>query len=193
MNLYFPPSFQYRFRLLLLYLLLIFPVSALLPYRFAFENGPIENAQAAILLGGALLCIRFSHVSLPSIHRMWLAVSGLFLLLSLRELSWGRVFFVERYTTDGPVILPAAEMPFYWEIHTAAGLLAAACLYGLIRCTPWRQIFHEFPLPRCATRRSKSWLSSSCIVRCVTWHGIIIFSSEKGKNKKPCCFIQRGF
>lgn len=148
MNSYFPPSFRYSLHLLLLYLLLIFPVSALLPYRFAFENGPIENIQAAILLGGALLCVCFFRISHPGIRGMWLAVSGLFLLLALRELSWGRVFFVERYTADGPVILPAVEMPFYWEIHIAAGLLAAACLYGLIRCTPWRQIFHEFPLPR---------------------------------------------
>ena len=93
MNSYFPPPFRYILRLLFLYLLLIFPVSALLPYCSAFENGPIENTQAAILLGGALLCVWFSCISLPNVRKMWLAVSGLFLLLSLRELSWGRVFF----------------------------------------------------------------------------------------------------
>ena len=83
-------------------------------------------------------------VSFPDVA----SAAGVFLILALRELSWGRVFFPLGHTETGePILMASADMPFHTEIHIAVGLAAALCLYGLARYTPWRQVFHGIALP----------------------------------------------
>lgn len=84
------PRYKLSLSLLFLYLLLIYPLSGMLPDWASFENGPLENAQVIVLLGGALLCIHFAHYSQGSpTHGMWLPSAVVFLILAFRELSWG--------------------------------------------------------------------------------------------------------
>lgn len=42
---------------LMIYLALIFPLSAVLPPWVSFENGPVENAQAVILAAFGVMCL----------------------------------------------------------------------------------------------------------------------------------------
>lgn len=142
------PHLRRTWRLLLLYALLIFPLSFVLPYWTNVENGPIENTQVLTLLGGCALCLRYGRSASLSLSRMWQSAAGVFLILALRELSWGRVFFPLGHTETGePILMASADMPFHTEIHIAVGLAAALCLYGLARYTPWRQVFHGIALP----------------------------------------------
>lgn len=143
-----PPIFHITERLFALYALLIFPLSFVLPYWTNVENGPIENTQVLVLLGGCALCLRYSREARPALSHMWRSAAGIFLLLALRELSWGRVFFPLGYTETGePILMASADMPFHTEIHIAVGLFGALCLYGLLRYTPWQQVFHSIVFP----------------------------------------------
>lgn len=124
------------------------------------ENGPIENTQAAVLLGGCSLCLRYGRRASLSLSRMWQSVSGIFLILTLRELSWGRVFFPLGYTETGePILTASADMPFHTEVHIAIGLASALCLYGLARYTPWRCVFRAISFP---------WKHLALLVLCMT-------------------------
>lgn len=142
------PAFRRAWQLMLLYVLLIFPLSFVLPYWTNVENGPIENTQVLVLLGESALCLHYGRHAGRALQRMWQSAAGIFLILMLRELSWGRVFFPLGYTETGdPILMPSAHMPFHTEIHIAVGLAAACCLYGLARYTPWRRVFHEISFP----------------------------------------------
>lgn len=143
------PRYKLSLSLLFLYLLLIYPLSGMLPDWASFENGPLENAQVIVLLGGALLCIHFAHYSQGSpTHGMWLPSAVVFLVLAFRELSWGRVFMVKGYSAIGEPIIPgSSEMPFHTAIHVGVGIAAVLCLYFLIRYAPWKRIFREIRLP----------------------------------------------
>lgn len=143
------PRYKLSLSLLFLYLLLIYPLSGMLPDWASFENGPLENAQVIVLLGGALLCIHFAHYSQGSpTHGMWLPSAVVFLILAFRELSWGRVFMVKGYSAIGEPIIPgSSEMPFHTAIHVGVGIAAVLCLYFLIRYAPWKRIFREIRLP----------------------------------------------
>lgn len=154
------PRYKLSLSLLFLYLLLIYPLSGMLPDWASFENGPLENAQVIVLLGGALLCIHFAHYSQGSpTHGMWLPSAGIFLILAFRELSWGRVFMVKGYSAIGEPIIPgSSEMPFHTAIHVGVGIAAVLCLYFLIRYAPWKRIFREIRLP---------WAQLALIVICI--------------------------
>ena len=154
------PRYKLSLSLLFLYLLLIYPLSGMLPDWASFENGPLENAQVIVLLGGALLCIHFAHYSQGSpTHGMWLPSAGIFLILAFRELSWGRVFMVKGYSAIGEPIIPgSSEMPFHTAIHVGVGIAAVLCLYFLIRYAPWKRIFKEIRLP---------WAQLALIVICI--------------------------
>lgn len=142
-------SYKYTGWLLVLFAVLILPVSGFLPDWVNFENGPIENTQVILLLGCALMCVKFARDTLSSpSHKMWLPSAGIFLILAARELSWGRVFFIKEYSAAGePILIASSEMPFRTAIHGFIGVLAVLCLYGLIRFVPWKRIFRNlFPV-----------------------------------------------
>ena len=141
--------FKITFLLLILWAALIIPVSALLPISISFENNIFENAQVAVLLMGSIACICFSRQTLRSpTHKLWLPAAIFFLILAFRELSWGRVFFVQGYSDIGePILIASSEMPYRIPIHAAIGILAIICLYLFVKNMPWKQIFTKTAFP----------------------------------------------
>ena len=75
----------------IVYLFAIIPVSYIIPISWAWENGPIEDAQAVVLFIGFIMSLKYaSHARFSG---MWYTAATCFLLMTGRELSWGRVFF----------------------------------------------------------------------------------------------------
>ncbi|MCM2458418.1 hypothetical protein HGO37_23775 [Rhizobium sp. CG4] len=73
-------------------LALSFACAGILPAWTGYENGPIENAQVLILLGGAVVAMVFAADQQSTLRWFWLAVIPLWIVMALRELSWGGVF-----------------------------------------------------------------------------------------------------
>ena len=123
----------------ILYLLAIIPISDVLPEWVSWENGPIENAQVAILLLGVaynIIAARQNH----SYSRVFYTAAAFLFLLGLRELSYGRVFFPTHMGSHGPEFIAMKDFPFHTAIYIFLGIYMLLLLYSFVRCIPWRKL-----------------------------------------------------
>jgi hypothetical protein len=118
--------------LLMLFCIAVYPVSLHVPPSWGWEDGPIENAQVAVLLAGcvwaALISLRSRHAPLAALAR---CAAPLWLVLTARELSWGAVFMHPLgYSDEGPVfsssllwykplVMPAIALVLAWMAYAA--------------------------------------------------------------------------
>ena len=186
--------------LLLLYALALFPLSCLLPGWVSYENGPLENMEVLVLLGGALQSLYFSRLAQDSSTRgMWLPSAGVFLLLALRELSWAVSSWYRdtRISASRSSSLPlpchtvrrstprwASSPSSVCTSSYAARRGSASSAASPSRGSTSRTSPPASPSPHGATatrstarsriRSSKKWRSSSCTVCCAIWPGITI-------------------
>jgi hypothetical protein len=124
-------------------------VSFLLPYSWAWENGPIENGDLAVLGAGliaALLCVgRAPHTQAA---RLCLAAAPLWLLLIGRELSWGAVL-IKPYAFEHGQPLYSSRYLWYQAAVLPAILLGAGYSLAVI----WRYRLIKVVLQRLANSR----------------------------------------
>lgn len=162
----------------ILFALAIIPLSAALPASISWENGPLEDFQVILLFSGCLLGLYYYKQSQHSrFHKMWLTISGLFLLLTGRELSWGRVFFQTKMTTHGPEFLSMERIPHHMLINILLGCLILSVVSGLIFSIPWSKLLFDIPLPA----SSFVLLCIGALLSTVGDHGWI-FSSAQGET-----------
>ena len=91
-------------------LILSVPLSLVLPTSIAFENGPIENFQVALLFGAVINSIRLmSSIRDQSARSFNLFCALMFILLAVRELSWGRVFYQIDFDETGPEFVTMSD------------------------------------------------------------------------------------
>ncbi|NGZ84194.1 hypothetical protein [Duganella aceris] len=118
--------------LLILFCIAAYPVSLRLPPRWGWEDGPIENAQAAVLLAGCVwavfISLRARRAPLAALAR---CAAPLWLVLTARELSWGAVFMHPLgHSDEGPVfssallwykplVLPTVALVMAWMAYSA--------------------------------------------------------------------------
>ena len=103
---------------IVVYFLLIVPVAFVMPEHLAWENGPLEILQNIVLFCDVVLCIvLFRKTAGQRFHKLWLAVSGYFLLLFGREISWGRIFFQTGMDEHGPTFISMSSVPGHQYIH----------------------------------------------------------------------------
>lgn len=124
-----------------IYFILMFPLAAFLPESFGEENGVIENLQMLWLFGGLIFCAaahdhRFQDWG-GRPYALWKAGIIYYFLLIMREISWGRTFFL---TEDGGFI-SYSDMGLYGAlVHPMVALLILALLVLLYRAKVWRAI-----------------------------------------------------
>lgn len=129
-------TYRTYIRSALVAIVLSVPLALILPVEISFENGLIENAQVIILLVGAILMLRVRS------RMKWFQIffsMGL-VLMALRELSWGRVFFPIDFEELGAVFVTMAE--YKYRVHVYAFLIAyiSAMIFILIRFVPIKKI-----------------------------------------------------
>ena len=108
------------------YAVLLLPLGYVMPPYLAWENGVLEMLQNIVLFGDMCLAAYFfcktAGTGGKSIHRLWLAAAGYFLLLLGRELSWGRVFFPTGMDSHGPTFVSMKSIPGHEMIHADIGV-----------------------------------------------------------------------
>jgi len=132
-------------------LVLVIPISALLPIWFGWENGPLESAQNVLLLAGFVICLCYQKGAKGRSKKesqMWLSVGLFYLFMLARELSWGRVFFLDYIDANGPGFVRLQTLDAYPYIYAGIGFFALLMLYMLIRTIPWRELWREIPFNR---------------------------------------------
>ena len=119
--------------LLSIFLLLVcYPLAQFLPPECGWENGLIENAQAILLLIGAMFCFNCAFYYFKG---MGYTIGLLYFIMFMRELSWGRVFF-QKETIDemGPKFISMSSIPQHNFINAVIGavigIIALILQYG---------------------------------------------------------------
>ena len=114
-----------------------FSLARVLPTRFGWEMGLIENMQVGILLIGALIALSFCP---QRIRHAGNAIAGAFALMIGRELSWGRDFLTPTKVTEMGPQFPAMKEAFAWWpiLYLAIGLACVAISHGF-----WHDFRHE--------------------------------------------------
>jgi len=127
-------------RLLLLCVLLCYPLSAVIPLDWSWENGVIENAQVVVLLAGLVFAARaWLRGPKDGAAMLGLCVVPVWFLLASRELSWGAVFLPPLgFGPEGPVF-SSRVLPYRPLVPAMAGLLVLASFV-----TGWRVGVHRF-------------------------------------------------
>ena len=108
------------------------PLAFVLPVEWSFENGLIENAQVVVLLISAVF---ISNVRSEMKWFQRLFAAGL-VLIALRELSWGRVFFPIAMEDLGPVFVEMADYEYRIPVYIFIGVYVAMMIFILIRFVP---------------------------------------------------------
>ncbi len=129
-------------------ILLSFPLAFVLPVEISFENAVLENIQVIVLIAttilNLLLCgkgmerdVKFFHVS----------IAGIALLLVMRELSWGRVFFPEGIEESGPVFVDMSDYPFKIPVFIFVTLYVIALATLIFKHFPLKKLLRsELPI-----------------------------------------------
>lgn len=156
-------------------LTLCFPLGQLLPISWGWEDGIIENTQAVVLLLEAVLTFIWGRQSL---NKGWYAVSGSFLLMMGRELSWGRVFFPTGLMDDeGPAFIDMADVPYHYLIHLLIFLVIVAVAYGL-----WKyRVFHLLIKERVPLTAALIIVMSVVIERISELHGFAGYTKPQAE------------
>lgn len=119
-------------------LLSSYPLALYLPVWFSWENGPIENTQAGILLAGLVLALCFAVRAKDKTQRwFWIMVMPFWLIMFARELGWGAVFLPPLYVdpVSGPIYSSSLQLGYKPVVYPVAGalLLASAAVFLLTR------------------------------------------------------------
>jgi hypothetical protein len=106
----------------------------------AWENGPIENFQILLLLGGAAVAFRYQAASeVPAHVWYWRCGVLIWLFLAGRELGWGASLYPPtEFTSKGQPIYSSHLLPFIDAVHIALAILAVAMLAIAVRFRFWR-------------------------------------------------------
>lgn len=75
-------------------LLACYPLAQFLPPECGWENGLIENAQAILLLIGAMFCFNCAYYYFKG---MGYTIGLLYFIMFMRELSWGRCSSLQEF------------------------------------------------------------------------------------------------
>lgn len=118
-------------------------LAPLLPVTTGWENGPIENSQVVILLGGffcaAIFYFRQSEARLKA---LWLCIMPVWLILAMRELSWGAVFYppLEFFGYTGPVFSSRIQLWYKPFVTPVVLILLGLSLFHFLRTRQYRTL-----------------------------------------------------
>ena len=144
---------------LLLAFLACYPLSRIMPPAWAWENGIVENAQAAALMTGAVLAwLTWQRLRPQAAALIARCAVPVWLLLTGRELSWGAVFLpAHGFDASGPIY--TSRVLWYRPMVPAF----AAIVLAIVLIVAWRQRLDR-PLRQVMARRHFPWLPILTIV-----------------------------
>lgn len=112
----------------------IIPCALSFSPKMFWELGPVENLELLILIIGTLISLYWYVTDTTQEYRnVWLSGSLLMFIAAAREASWGRIFLIEGYNAEGPIIPSMSSLWYGPIIHGIVGLLILLFLYTVIK------------------------------------------------------------
>ena len=124
--------------LLLFGVFLSYFISPYLPVAWGWENGLLEWLQVAILVLGLVLNYIWWQEAKSannfSNSRFLAGAIPLWLLMIGRELSWGRVFYLNGFdAVNGPSFLKLDQLPYGFLVNPLLAIIIVVWLYVVIK------------------------------------------------------------
>lgn len=134
------------FILFILFIILL-ALSPFIPKEYSYENHLFENLEVVVLIIGFILSLgKTLFTPLYDSIKFYIAFSIIFLLMAMRELSWGRVFYPIGVNNTGEEIFIKVQELWYFDILyplitilviIALGLLLYFYYQSLIKGINW--------------------------------------------------------
>lgn len=118
-------------------LLLLSPLAFILPSEYFWENNFFENSQVVLLILGFIINLKFV-LSLKSryskaIKSFWISTLPVWLIFIARELSWGRVFYLEEMGPHGPEFFSLKDLWFGPYVYPILAICILLILFFLFK------------------------------------------------------------
>ncbi len=134
--------------------ILLYAFAESIPVALSWENGVFENLQVLLLSIGALWALgRWVSSSSPHSRGLWLIVMLLWIVLVMRELSWGAVFYTPLAHSDlsGPTFSSTAQLWYKPLVTPILVLIMVFCTWLFIRTRQYETLVElwrrgDFPL-----------------------------------------------
>lgn len=149
-------------------------VSFYLPIECSFENHIMENSEVVILAAGFLLMIhRCKYALRKAAQKLWTGCALLYLVMVMRELSWGRVFFPVGMRENGEqAFIPMSQISFAPLIYAAVAVMvltALACMAKSLRECAHQEMSWKMPVWHLA-----AFAALMIVSQCVFEKGLIV-------------------
>ena len=103
--------------ILFILLIILLALSPFIPKEYSYENHLFENLEVVVLIIGFILSLgKTLFTPLYDSIKFYIAFSIIFLLMAMRELSWGRVFYPIGIDNNGEEIFIKVQELWYFDI-----------------------------------------------------------------------------
>ena len=103
--------------ILFILLIILLSLSPFIPKECSYENHLFENLEVVVLIIGFILSLgKTLFTPLYDSIKFYTAFSIIFLLMAMRELSWGRVFYPIGIDNNGEEIFIKVQELWYFDI-----------------------------------------------------------------------------
>ena len=154
--------------------------------EFSFENHFLENLEVVVLLAGFILALgKTLFTELYDSIKFYIAFSIIFLLMAMRELSWGRVFYPVGTDASGEEIFIKVQQLWYFDILypliTLLVLIALALIGYFYYQSETKGIRWNVPLIETIL-----FVIMSLLSQCVFDRGLIDYLDTYSQNLEEC-------
>lgn len=120
----------------LIALVVAYPLCQWLGPERGWENGRLEWLQVIVLCGLIVLAsVQAKRAREQSVRRFWRLMIPVFVLMVLRELTWGAMLLPPvEVGADGPRYLSRKDLPYGDFVHPAVGIVIILWILAVIRC-----------------------------------------------------------
>lgn len=113
----FYKKFSLETCILFILLIILLALSPFIPKEYSYENHLFENLEVVVLIIGFILSLgKTLFTPLYDSIKFYIAFSIIFILMAMRELSWGRVFYPIGIGNSGEEIFIKVQELWYFDI-----------------------------------------------------------------------------
>lgn len=125
----------------ILFFICSFPFSLFLPLWVSWENQILENAQAAVLILGAIIAFCFGLKAQGRMRVFWFSMVPIWIIMFARELSWGAVFFAPTSVSEEGPMFASSELWYHPYRTPVVLVIVAGIAIGFARSRAPRILF----------------------------------------------------
>lgn len=173
--------------ILFILLIILLSLSPFIPKECSYENHLFENLEVVVLIIGFILSLgKTLFTPLYDSIKFYTAFSIIFLLMAMRELSWGRVFYPIGIDNNGEEIFIKVQELWYFDILYPLITILVIITLGLLLYFYYQSTIKgiDWNVPAVET---VLFIILSILSQCVFDRGLITYLAPYNQNLEEFC------